>query len=54
MKKMKFDDLSRDMICELKQTYSLMSDDEIRALVGDCEFIADDFKSNSRDKGVAK
>ncbi len=62
---MKFDDLSRDMVCELKQAYllqrywrknksiswseletnadSLMSDDEIRAFVGDCEFSENDF-----------
>ena len=67
--KMKFDDLSRDMVCELKQAYlvqrefgdeskglswneitnadSLVSDSEIRAFVGDCEFSEDDFCCNT-------
>lgn len=73
---MKFDDLNREMVIELKQAYllqrywrknksiswneletntdSLMSDDEIHALVGDCEFNENNFKCNSSNKGVTK
>lgn len=68
---MKFDDLNREMVIELKQAYlvqrewgddnkgiswnemaeadSLVSDDEIRAFVGDCEFSTEDFWCNSRE-----
>lgn len=68
---MKFDDLNREMIIELKQAYlvqrewgdenkgiswneianadSLVSDDEICAFVGDCEFSTDDFWCNTRE-----
>ena len=64
---MKFDELSRDMICELKQAYltqrdnesvswseiidadSLVSDDEIRAFVGEIEFSEDDFFCNIKE-----